>query len=71
ANFSLLNLNDLIFDVVRENPRTSQESLLNVRSKIQNWVQHAGDKLTKDARNRINAKLTGQENCDAAINIGS
>ncbi|CAG7733570.1 unnamed protein product [Allacma fusca] len=49
-NFSALNINDLIFDVVQLNPKTSAENMMSVRKKIQKWVQHAGDHLPKSAK---------------------
>ncbi|CAG7718372.1 unnamed protein product [Allacma fusca] len=50
SNFSVLHLNDLIFDLVRGNPKTAPESMISVRNKIQAWVLHAGDKLPKEKK---------------------
>ncbi|CAG7717656.1 unnamed protein product [Allacma fusca] len=48
--FSSLELNDLIFEVIKLNPRMVNETMITVRKKIQSWVQHAGDHLPKSEK---------------------
>ncbi|CAG7718122.1 unnamed protein product, partial [Allacma fusca] len=70
--FASLNLVDLIFDVVKINPRTATETMTAVRKKIQTWVQHAGDHLPKSLKNggraiALNLSDEGAANLSADI----
>ncbi|CAG7729113.1 unnamed protein product [Allacma fusca] len=57
ADFSSLNTNELVFDIVKLNPRTSTETMVSVRNRIKVWVQHAGDKLTSEERRAILSEI--------------